>query len=91
MRTEGQPRGFGKITKVERTIAGQDGVTRGAVVRVAERRGRTHTLTRLILHLFPLEINCEIENLEQQNQSLQDEFSDPEPPNSPVNMDPDDP
>ncbi len=35
MRTEGQPRGFWKLAKVERTITGQDGVTRRAVVKVA--------------------------------------------------------
>ena len=80
VRTEGQPRGFWKVAKVERTIAGQDGVARGAVVRVAGRRGRTHTLSRPIQHLFPLEINCQVENPEQQNQSLQD---DPERSNGP--------
>ena len=93
VRTEGQPRGFWKIAKVERTITGQDGVARGAVVRVAGKGGRTKTLSRPIQHLFPLEINCHIEDPEQQTLSepLQDGFSNEVSSDGQANVEPDDP
>ena len=66
VQTEGQPRGFWKLAKVERMITGQDGVTRGAVIRVAGKGKQLKTLSRPVQHLFPLEINCQIAEVQGQ-------------------------
>ena len=37
---EGQPRGFWKLAKVQRTIVGQDGKIRGAILKVSSSRSK---------------------------------------------------
>ena len=54
-----QPRGFWKLGRVERTITGRDGKTRGAAVRVTNRQGRPTMLHRPIQCLYPLEISLQ--------------------------------
>ena len=49
-----QPRGFWKIDKVEALIARNDGSTRGAVLRVANKGGKTTTLQRPVQLIYPL-------------------------------------
>ena len=66
VQTEGQPRGFWKLAKVERMITGPDGVTRGAVIRVAGKGKQLKTLSRPVQHLFLLEINCQIAEVQSQ-------------------------
>jgi hypothetical protein len=75
IRTEGQPRGFWRLAKVEKTIRGRDGVTRGAVVRVANKKGKSTTLCRPVQHLFPLEVH-QTPSLEQESH-LDQEIVDP--------------
>ena len=57
------PRGFWKLGLVKELFRGQDGVTRGALVRlhVASKNGRQSFLHRPIQHLYPLEIHQEID------------------------------
>ena len=54
-----QPRGFRKLGRVERTITGRDGKTRGAAVRVTNRQGRPTVLHCPIQCLYPLEISLQ--------------------------------
>lgn len=60
---EHQPRGFWKLAKVEETIAGKDGQVRGAVLRLPTKNGRATSLRRLLQLLYPLEINCQVEDV----------------------------
>ena len=53
---EGLPRGFWKLGKVEKLIAGRDGAVRGAVLSLSSGTG---TLQRPIQLLYPLEV-CEV-------------------------------
>ena len=53
VQAEDKPRGFWKLAKVEEVIVGQDGLVRGAVVRV----GNSSTLRRPLQRLYPLEID----------------------------------
>ena len=59
--SEGQPRGFWKLAKVERTIVGQDGKIRGAILKVSSSRSKSTTLQRPLALLYPLEVNCQNE------------------------------
>ena len=52
------PRSFWKLARVLELITGQDGKTRGAVVKVPSKRGGTTTLRRPLQLLYPLEIKC---------------------------------
>ncbi len=54
---DGKPRGFWKPAKVESLITGNDGQTRGAVVRVASADRRPTLLRRPLQLLYPLEIH----------------------------------
>ena len=60
--SEERPRGFWKLARVEDTIIGRDGQIRGAVVRLHAKGNRTSILQRPIQRLYPLEINCHIED-----------------------------
>ena len=56
---DSKPRGFWKLAKVESLIIGADGLTRGAVVKVAST-GRPTVLRRPVQLLYPLEVhNCD--------------------------------
>ena len=57
------PRGFWKLGLVKELFRGQDGVTRGALVRlhVASKNGRQSFLHRPIQRLYSLEIHQEID------------------------------
>ncbi len=56
--SDNMPRGFWRLARVESTIVGRDGHTRGAVLRLSTKGGRTTMLQRPIQRLYPLEINC---------------------------------
>jgi hypothetical protein len=53
---ESRPRGLWRLGKVEGLISGADGQTRGAVVKVLSRNGRSTTIKRPVQRLYPLEI-----------------------------------
>ena len=53
---DSKPRGFWKIAKVESLTTGTDGLTRGAVVKVASSAGRPTMLRRPLQLLYPLEV-----------------------------------
>ena len=55
-------RGFWKLARVEDTIIGRDGHTRGAVDRVHAKDNYTLILQSPIQRLHPLYINCHIED-----------------------------
>ena len=56
---DSKPRGCWKLARVEELIVGRDGLTRGAVLRVASTSGRRAVIRRRPLQrLYPLEINC---------------------------------
>ena len=55
---DSKPRRCWKLARVEELIVGRDGLTRGAVRRVASTRGRRTVLRRPLQRLYPLEINC---------------------------------
>lgn len=81
---EGHLRGFWRIGRVQRLIKGteSDGKTRGAVVRVRSKKRRTGTLNRPLQLLYPLEINC---NTSEVNNELSPELeSDTEMTNEPI-------
>ena len=67
MHDQDHPRGFWKIARVERTLAGKDGHVRGAVLRLPSKNGRPTTLQRPLQLLYPLEINhtCDSESSPQ--------------------------
>ena len=52
------PRNFWKLARVLNLIAGRDGKTRGAVVRVPAKSGETTTLRCPLQRLYPLEVKC---------------------------------
>lgn len=52
-----KPRGFWRMARVQETVIGRDGHTRGAVLRVAGKNHPT-VLQRPLQRLYPLEINC---------------------------------
>ena len=54
---EGKARGFWKLARVEDLVTGRDGLVRGAVLRVASRKGRATVLRRPVQRLYPLEIH----------------------------------
>ena len=53
---ESRPRGLWRLGKVEGLISGADGQTRGVVVKVWPRNGRSTTIKRPVQRLYPLEI-----------------------------------
>ena len=53
---ESRPRGLWRLGKIERLISGSDGHTRGAMVKVFSRKGRSTTINRPVPKLYPLEI-----------------------------------
>ena len=53
---ESRPRGLWRLGKVESLISGADGQTRGAVVKVFSKKGRSTTIKRPVQRLYPLEI-----------------------------------
>ena len=50
------PRGFWKLGLVEELLKGQDGVARGALVRLAPKNGKQSLLCGPIQWLYPLEV-----------------------------------
>ena len=54
---EDHPRGFRKFAMVEKLLTGQDGLVRGAVLRVSSRNGRATILQRPLQLLYPLEVS----------------------------------
>ena len=73
--SEERPRGFWKLARVEDTIIGRDGQTRGAVVRVHAKGNRTLILQRPIQRLYPLEINCHIEDSKEDELHISENVS----------------
>jgi hypothetical protein len=51
-------RSFWKLARVQELITGQDGKTRGAVVKVPASDGKITTFRRPLKLLYPLEIKC---------------------------------
>lgn len=54
---DSKPRGIWKLAKVERLITGADGLTRGAIIKVASSVGRPILLRRPLQLLYPLEVH----------------------------------
>ena len=54
---EGLPRGFWKLGKIEKVIAGRDGRIRGAVVRLPAQGRQQSLLHRPVQLLYPLEVH----------------------------------
>lgn len=52
------PRGLWKLGSIQEVMVGQDGLIRGAVVRVASRDRQHLYLRRPIQLLYPLEVRC---------------------------------
>ena len=52
-----QPRGFWRLARVEKLLAGHDDPVRGAEVRVSTPTGRLTMLRRPVQALYPLELN----------------------------------
>ena len=78
---EDHPRGFWRLTQVERLITVKDSHTRGAVVKLSTKNDHSMTLQHPLHLLYPLEINhC----TEQSDQNLLTEF-DRQPENNPEN------
>ena len=55
--SDNQPRGFWKLAKIKRTIAGQEGKMRAAAVQEASSQGQLTMLHHPIQCLYQLEIN----------------------------------
>ena len=53
---ESLPRGLWRLGRIQETIAGRDGRTRGAVVKVASRNRQHSLLRRPVQLLYPLEV-----------------------------------
>ena len=63
MRDDGSQRGFWRLARVEQLIEGSDGQVWGAAIRVSSKGDkRPAVLRRPVTHLYPLEINCCVEN-----------------------------
>lgn len=75
---DNQPRGFWKLARVEQTITGRDGRTRGAAVRVANSKGRATTLHRPIQSLYPLEINSQEKESHSNSPNPDDNSEEPD-------------
>ena len=54
---DSRPRGFWKLALVEKLVTGQDGLTRGAILRVSSTGERASTLQRPLQRLYPLELS----------------------------------
>lgn len=59
---EHQPRGFWRLAQVKETIVGKDGQVRGAVLKLPAKNGQTTLLCRPLQLLYPLEINCQMDD-----------------------------
>ncbi len=72
------PRSFWKLARLVELITGRDGKTRGAVVKVPYRSGRTITLRRPLQLLYPLELRCK-DQYERPGESMEssDQTSEP--------------
>jgi hypothetical protein len=81
---DGKHRGFWKLGRVEKLLVGQDGESRGAVVKVHQKEGHCILLRRPVQKLFPIEVNsadtCEDEilNVEDRDEN-KDEDRNEEP------------
>ena len=66
---ENHPRSFWRIGRIRDLVTSKegDGNSRGAVVQVMSKKGRTTTLRRPLQLLYPLEINCKC--VEEQEES----------------------
>ena len=58
---DSKKRGFWDLGIIEEVLPGKDGLIRGAVVRVCSNGRRATCLRRSICHLYPLEINCQVQ------------------------------
>ena len=58
---ESLPRRFWKLGLVEKLLKGQDGVARGALVKLAPKNGKSSFLRCPIQRLYPLEVHQEPE------------------------------
>ena len=58
---ESLPRGFWKLGLVEKHLKGQDGIARGALVKLAPKNGKSSFLRRPIQRLYLLEVHQEAE------------------------------
>ncbi len=67
---DGKPRGFWKLAKVESLITGNDGQTRGAVVRVASADRRPNLLRRPLQLLYPLDSHDKIDSSSSGNDAV---------------------
>ena len=54
--SDSKKRGFWNLGRIEELINGQDGFTRGAVVRVYTGQKKSKLLKRSVKHLYPLEV-----------------------------------
>ena len=70
---ESHPRGLWRLGKVEGLISGADGQTRGAVVKVFSRNGRSTTINRPVQQLYPLEIRSTAKEAELPGEAKDDE------------------
>ena len=70
---ESRPRGLRRLGKVESLISGADGQTRGAVVKVFSRKGRSTTINRPVQRLYPLEIRSTAKEGESPDEAKDDE------------------
>ena len=57
-----KPRGFWRLARVEKLLAGKDGEVRGVEIRVSTLTGRPTTLRRPVQALYPLETSHPLED-----------------------------
>ena len=60
-----KPRGFWRTARVNQLLNGEVGLVRGAVVRITSGRDRVTELQPPLQLLYPLEVDCCINQLEE--------------------------
>ena len=71
-------RRFWKVAWVEKLIEGSDGQVRGAVIRVHSRGMKTMLLRRPLKCLYPLEISCKMNDIENAENVKSDPRKNPQ-------------
>ena len=70
---ESLPRSFWELSCVQKLIVGQDGETRGATLRVINKKGKSALMNRPVQLLYPMEIHVTENESTEQRMAGQDD------------------
>lgn len=75
VKNDSSKRIFWKLAVVEDLLRGEDGNVRAAIIRVANSKGKPKKLRSSVKHLYPVEVQANLEDTVQQQQQTNETIS----------------